>query len=379
MAEYVTLLPGDPAPWFIQRATTNPRYVFDSAAGRFLVLCFFGSSTDPQARDALNAVRQNRHLFDDQRASFFGVTLDTRDEGAAEVTEQLPGMRFLLDFNGAVSRLYGSVAIDDEPGPGRRTIRRFWVLLDPSLRVAAVIPFAADGSDRAKLLALVASLPPPERFAGFEVFAPVLILPHVFEPSLCSRLIASCANQTPLDSIFMREEKGRTVGKVDYAHKRRRDYSLTDETLRAAAQHCIRRRLIPELRKAYQFEATRMERYLVACYDADDGGHFRAHRDNTTKGTAHRRFAVSINLNADFDGGEVMFPEYGPRSYKPDIGGAVVFSCSLLHAVTKVTRGQRYAFLPFLYDEQAAQLREANNSFVGEAIAPYQQSASLAD
>ena len=27
-----------------------------------------------------------------------------------------------------------------------------------------------------------------------------------------------------------------------------------------------------------------------------------------------------------------------------------MFSCSLLHEATRVTRGRRYAFLPFLYD-----------------------------
>ena len=69
-------------------------------------------------------------------------------------------------------------------------------------------------------------------------------------------------------------------------------------------------------------------------YAAEDNAHFRAHRDNTTKGTAHRRFAVSVNLNDDFDGGEVSFPEFAPRGYKPPVGGAVVFSCSLLHAVS---------------------------------------------
>jgi predicted 2-oxoglutarate/Fe(II)-dependent dioxygenase YbiX len=74
-----------------------------------------------------------------------------------------------------------------------------------------------------------------------------------------------------------------------------------------------------------------------------------------------------------------MFPEYGSRSYKPGVGGAVVFSCSLLHAVTKVTRGKRYAFLPFLYDEEAAQQREANNGFLGENITPYRHAAPSAD
>jgi len=81
-----------------------------------------------------------------------------------------------------------------------------------------------------------------------------------------------------------------------------------------------------------------LERYIVSCYAAEDG---RAHRDNTTKGTAHRWFAVSINLNSESEGGEVSFPEYGPRSFKPPPGGAVVFSCSILHGVSKVTSGCR--------------------------------------
>jgi hypothetical protein len=74
---------------------------------------------------------------------------------------------------------------------------------------------------------------------------------------------------------------------------------------------------LPALEQAFQFRATRMERYLVACYDASRGGHFRAHRDNITRGTAHRRFAVTINLNAgEFEGGELCFPEFGPRPYR---------------------------------------------------------------
>ena len=78
---------------------------------------------------------------------------------------------------------------------------------------------------------------------------------------------------------------------------------------------------------------------------------------------------ITTHLNADFDGGEVSFPEYGPRGFKPGPGGAVVFSCSLLHAVSKVTRGARYAFLPFLYDDDAAELRAANAAEAEESQA----------
>ena len=188
----------------------------------------------------------------------------------------------------------------------------------------------------------------------------MLVLPNVFEPEFCQHLIGLYEAHGGEQSGFMREVDGKTVGVHDQKHKVRKDYTIEDQTLMAQTQARILRRIVPEIEKVHCFRVTRMERYLVGCYAAEDGGHFGAHRDNTTAGTAHRRFAVSINLNAEFEGGEVSFPEYGPRSFKPPPGGAVVFSCSLLHAVSRVTAGRRYAFLPFLYDDAAAKIREAN-------------------
>jgi predicted 2-oxoglutarate/Fe(II)-dependent dioxygenase YbiX len=182
----------------------------------------------------------------------------------------------------------------------------------------------------------------------------------VFEPGFCERLIATYDAAGGQDSGFMRDVDGRTQLINDHTHKRRKDHTLTDPLLIEATRALFIRRVVPEIAKVHQFAASRMERYLVSCYAAEDAAHFAPHRDNTTVGTAHRRFAVSVNLNADYDGGEISFPEYGPRSFKAPIGGAVVFSCSLLHTVSRVTRGKRYAFLPFLYDEAAAKIREAN-------------------
>ena len=367
---YRNLLPGDPAPWFVQRSTSNPRYAFDTAAGRYIVLCFFATAGDSQGRDTLASVIAHRKHFDDRRACFFGVSLDPADERKGRVRESLPGLRFFWDFDGTVSRAYGSIPLESRP-EGRLSPRRLWMVLDPTLRVLAVIPFAADGADRAAIFGLLESLPPPDRFAGFEVPAPVLVLPNVFQPELCRTLLGLYETHGGEESGFMQEVNGKTVAAHDHAHKRRKDYTIDDPDLIKELQGRVQRRICPELLKVHCFKATRMERYIVSCYAAEDGGHFRPHRDNTTKGTAHRRFAVSINLNADFDGGEISFPEYGPRSFKPPPGGAVVFSCSLLHRVSKVTRGRRYAFLPFLYDEEAAKLREENNKFLGEGVGVY--------
>jgi predicted 2-oxoglutarate/Fe(II)-dependent dioxygenase YbiX len=361
---------GDPGPWFTQRTAQNPRFVIDVTAGRYIVLGFLGGTSDEAGRAAIDQVRANRLLFDDARASLFCVAIDPSEESEGRVPDIIPGIRTFFDFDFTISRLYGAVPHDAEPGESEIPFRRFWVVLDPTLRVRALFPF--DGTDG--LFAFITALPPPDLFAGIALQAPILYLPDVFEPKFCHLLIDQYERNGGEESGFMREIDGKTVAVQDRSHKQRRDFHIQDEDLIAATRTRIRRHLVPEIKKVHQFEVTRMERYMVCCYDAAEGGHFRAHRDNTTKGTAHRRFAVSINLNDDFDGGEVGFPEYGPKCFKPPPGGAVVFSCSLLHAVSPVTRGRRYAFLPFLYDDAAARIREANNRFLGDGVGGYRTS-----
>ena len=369
--EFIRLGAGDPAPWFHQRSPGNPNYAFDTAAGRYIVLCFFGSAADPCGRAALDAVFANRGHFDDARACFFGVSLDPADEREGRVRDSMPGLRFFWDFDGTVSRLYGAIPRNGQPGERGIALRQFWIVLDPTLRVLTTIPFAPDGDDAAAVFRLLEGLPEPARFSGIELQAPILFLPNVFEPEFCCHLIDLYERHGGEESGFMREVRGRTVAMHDHNHKRRKDFIIEDEALKKQTQARILRRVVPEILKVHQFKVTRMERYIVSCYAAEDHGHFRAHRDNTTKGTAHRRFAVSIILNDEFEGGELSFPEYGPRSFSPPRGGAVVFSCSLLHAVSTVTCGRRFAFLPFLYDDAAAKLREANNQFLGQGVGAY--------
>lgn len=365
------ILPGDPAPSFFQRTPSNPRYAFDAAAGRYLALCFLGSAEDGQAQAAVRAVLGRPDLFNDDHAAVFVVSNDPGDETEARIANRIPGFRVFWDFDLTIARAYGAVPKDADHAVRPVATARHWVVIDPTMRVIATIPFRPDGGDVEDFLAFVGNLPPPARFAGVELQAPVLYLPRVFEPELCRHLIGLYETHGGTESGFMREVGGRTVGLTDPGHKRRKDYDITDKELISALQARFLRRVVPEIAKVHQFKATRMERYIVSCYAAEDGGHFAAHRDNTTAGTAHRRFAVSVNLNEDFDGGEVSFPEYGPRSFKAPPGGAVVFSCSLLHKVSRVTRGRRFAFLPFLYDDAAAQLRERNAALVGAKGSEY--------
>lgn len=371
MATYNNLRPGDPAPDFHQRSVSNPKYAFNSAAGRYLVMCFFGTSSHAHTNAAWQAVTSRPDIFNDDFAAFFGVTIDPADDDKERVAERYPGYRFFLDFDLTVSRKYGSVDRDATSLPEFSDVRRVWFVLDPTLRIKKVIEFKSDQSDIAELIDYLGTLPHPSKFAGFELQAPIIVLPNVFEKELCDHLIGLYESHGGIESGFMQEVNGKTVAAMNHRHKSRKDYQIEDDDLVGTLQNRFSRRVIPEIKKVHQYAVTRMERYIVACYAAEDKGHFNAHRDNTTKGTAHRRFAVSVNLNDDFDGGEVGFPEYGPRRFKAPAGGAVVFSCSLLHSVSQVTRGRRYAFLPFLYDDEAARIRQENNQFLGENVGAY--------
>jgi peroxiredoxin/predicted 2-oxoglutarate/Fe(II)-dependent dioxygenase YbiX len=356
------LLPGEPAPWFYAKSQVNPRFCFDSMGGRFVVLSFFPSAADPAAQAFLGALEAARFLFDDVTGCFFGVTADPADEG--RLRDQLPGVRFFYDGDLNVSRLYGAA---DPHAASTANYRPLTFILDERLRIVAVFDWPADPLEHVRqIMSALQALPAPAAPIRAQVQAPILVVPRIFEPEFCQTLIAYYEAQGGKESGFMRDVQGKTVEILDPNHKKRKDAEIEPEELRRACMIRIHDRLVPEIRKAYQFVASRIERYIVACYEAEAGGHFRAHRDNTTLGTAHRRFAVSLMLNSgEYEGGELRFPEFGRQLYTAPTGGAVVFSCSLLHEAAPVTRGRRYVFLPFLYDEAAARTRQENQRYVG--------------
>lgn len=339
----MALVSGTPAPWFTAPTPSKPDFSFSSVGGRYVLLVFLPSDPARQV-EARAHLEANRALMDDVRLAVFGVL---RDEASiAGARDQIPGLRWFFDREGAIGAAYG---IDADAAPT-------WVLIDPSLRIMGWAAL----DQAAMVFENIRTLPLPDDHAGVAMHAPVLIVPRVFERSICRRLIDHYEAVGGEVSGTMRQVDGRTIGVID-SFKRRRDADVSDERFRIELRKRIEQRLLPEVVKALNYTATRMERYIVACYDAAEGGYFRPHRDNTTTGTAHRQFACSINLNAEeFEGGDLRFPEFGSRTYRPPTGGAVVFSCSLLHEATPVTRGRRYAFLPFFYNEAAAAVREAN-------------------
>lgn len=353
---------GDYAPWFHAQALSgSDRYAFHSVGGRHVLMLFFGSAAQPAAKAALDVVEKYRGVFDDEHAVFFGVTVDPGDVAQKRIAQSLPGIRHFLDYDRAVSRQYGAAREDQRYEP-------FWVLLDRELRIVQRYPLDAGETAIAELKRRSSQ--------AAEGVAPVLTVPDVFDTEICRKLIDLYESDGGTPSGFMRDVNGKTTHILDDGFKRRRDTQISDPQLIQLLSQRIAKRIAPAIERATYFRATRIERHIVACYEAG-AGHFRPHRDNTTFGTAHRRFAVTINLNAEeYEGGDLRFPEFGERTYRAPTGGAVVFSCSLLHEALPVTKGKRYAFLPFLYDEEAKAIREANLDKLAEQRSANAQSTT---
>lgn len=236
------------------------------------------------------------------------------------------------------------------------------VILDPSNELAhafGVVPPCAVVVDAAGRVAGLFPAPAVEQVLGevsrlfraseplvARAQAPVLLLQRVFDPDLCHRLLAHWQAGEKRDN-----EVGSSTGNLVNAEvKRRQDVEMAQSALFVEVRDCLVRRVAPMIHQAFQTQIMVIEAPRIGCYDASSGGWFRRHRDNTSHATAHRQFALSLNLNDpdEYDGGDVRFPEFGRELYRMTKGEALVFSSSLLHEVLPVIRGRRFGLFTFL-------------------------------
>jgi predicted 2-oxoglutarate/Fe(II)-dependent dioxygenase YbiX len=274
-------------------------------------------------------------------ALVFGQVPGTCPIAVVQVLERAAEARHpvFADRDGSVRALFG-VAAGEE---------RIFVL-DANLRVLESLP-----PDAAQGIAEIARASIPKVEASEVVTqAPVLLVPGVLDPDICSVLMQVFEERGHVETGVEESYDGMRGDVLREEAKRRRDHVVADESLIRDLTSAVGRRVIPEIQRAFSFRATRFEGFKIARYDAPHG-HFRAHRDNLSPKTAHRRFALTLNLNDGYAGGQLRFPEYGPLLYRPPAGGALLFSCSLLHEVVPVSDGHRFVLLSFLFgDDDAA-------------------------
>lgn len=185
--------------------------------------------------------------------------------------------------------------------------------------------------------------------------APVLLVDNVFTPDQCEHIIAHFNSRT--------STQGKVGDRVNTASKIRDDVFLTADESREIDEITLQS-LLPEMQRVFGFVGTHRETYKIGCYKGGDGGFYRPHRDKyrgpKLKEQSYRQYSYTINLNDDFEGGGIYFPEYSPDFYKVPKGGAIVFPSHLLHGVYPVTSGERYVLVCFAFDQNAQRMRHAH-------------------
>lgn len=336
--------PGDRAPNFaLQRTASAATMFYEYSRGVPMLLYFFdriGAGPGYAGFEAL-AARQG------EIAPLGQILAICREK--VEATEALArrgGIEFtvLSDHEARVGPAYAE-------GAGRASSDGLLFLLDANQRVNEVAPGLGVDAVAAAVERL-RRLPPLPPATERQELAPVLIIPNVLDDGWCKRLIEVWQKDHEEGGVATTlNETGRAI---NYGAKKRLDHRVTDMALAREIAQAIGPRIAAETTKAFYFDEFKLDSFVICSYDSARGDFFKPHRDNLIPALAHRRFAVTINLNTDeFEGGGLRFAEYGPHTYRPPRGAAIVFSCSLLHEAPPPTRGRRFALLTFLLDPKS--------------------------
>lgn len=344
------LEPGDPVPdvglpdrggklWSLKHQTL---------AGRPLAVLVFGGELRPGVRKEIETLADLHPRLEAAGAGALVLGGSVAGNAAAGLSLPFP---WLADPAGAFVSMLGGPAV--LAGSTDCVI----ALIDPATRFVARIGPGDETTPALSALKRIADMGAAASPSVVTAQAPILMLPGVLEPDFCARLIDAWGKGDRFEGGVSGANRADALT-VDYGFKKRDDWVIPAGPLADHVKRRLAQRLFPAMADVFYWAPTRHEALRIGNYKAG-AGFFRAHRDNRTPHTAHRRYALTLLLNDGFEGGYLRFPEYGPALYRGLPGAAIVFSCNLLHEVTDVTAGERLALVTFFYGEaEAAALRK---------------------
>lgn len=332
----------------------RPLRLFEDAfAGRPLVLVFCGSLDDPATAKALQPFAEHRDAFASARATLIVVT-STTDAGKAKDLRDDTGLAAFIcgDSNGAAFAQYGLAKGTDIPG--RLTVRT--VVITPNRQVRSIMDETGSAAAAAEQVAALTAEASKRRH-WIPGHAPVLIVPNALDSEDCRLLIehSEAGGEFAIAKQASPGPQGMKIPVNDYNRQDRVDHIIHDPAVMQRIDQRLHQRVIPLIQKAFAFNVTQREPLHVARYHGPRDGIEIGHRDNVAASSAYRRFALSIALNDDYEGGELVFREYAEQGYRCPAGTALVFSSSLLHEVQETTKGVRYNLISHFYNEQSVQ------------------------
>lgn len=322
----------------------------DHLSGKHLILVFLNNPQQETATEALRAFAGARQNFQDRNTAILAIHSNSN----AAINQKLKlesGFRWpiLGDAAGVIHAKYG---LHKNHGETIRIVlltryRQIRCWYDDPAGMEAVLETIMTQISTSRL---------PEDGKWYPVHAPILVIPKVFSPEECRDIIHVYESRGDLHVAREKSKGGQEDFKVPvYEHNRqdRVDHVIRDPAMAQFIDSRIGERVNPMIKKAFAFDATRREDLHIARYEGHRGGIQMGHRDNTSAEFAYRRFAFSMNLNDDYEGGGILFREFNDHAYRMEPGTVLIFSSSLLHEVQETTKGIRYSLITHLFNDAA--------------------------
>lgn len=318
----------------------------DHLSGHYLLLAFLGDPAGEGAQELLAALAALEARLDAARAQVVAISASA-DAARSRAMKQAAGFRWSVagDPSGALFASYGL-----HKGTDRQSRL---VLLTPFRQVRAWFDFTTDpGPHLETIMEMLDTARGAEEWHWSPPHAPILVVPNVLSPEECGRLVESVVTDTPF--LVRQPRAGEVAGNYripvyDHFRQDRIDLIIKDANTLRFLDERLFGRVTPMIKKAFAFDVTRREDLHIARYVGPREGIAIGHRDNTDAPGAHRRFALSISLNEDYEVGGITFAEFSPRPYRVPAGTAMVFSSSLLHEIGETTKGVRYNLISHLF------------------------------
>ena len=327
------------------------RYSDDHLSGRPLLLLLLNDPNGLRASTWLAALAA-KHADIAQRDAY--VVIVNANSDARHNAEQLRqhGLYWPMPSDSS-GRILAGLGLHKDCGPSDRLL-----LVSPFRQIISWWDEAVTPTDTLLEALNTMSSPNTDPDRLMPPHAPVLAVPNVLTPQECADLIKAFESDTPFTARPPKPGELQSDFQIPvYEHNRqdRVDHIIRDQRMIQFLDERIFGRIVPMVKRAFAFDVTRREDLHIARYVGERSGNQMGHRDNISAQTAHRRFALSLNLNDDYEGGDVVFREYDERGYKSPAGTAMIFSSALLHEVRETTQGTRYTLISHFFNEQSMQ------------------------
>lgn len=318
----------------------------DHLSGQYLILAFLSNPDSEQTAALLRELAQLEAQFDSANATAIAISASA---DAARNKELKRASAFpwsvASDPSGALFASYGLHKGSDHADR--------LVMITPHRQIRAWFDLDNDTSSTlGTIMDVINNAQAAEEMRWSAPHAPILVVPNVLSPEECGNLIQSVETDTPF--MVRKPQPGEIAGNYKipvYEHNRqdRVDLIIKDHNTLQLLDERIFGRITPMIKKSFAFDVTRREDLHIARYFGPREGITMGHRDNVDPPGAHRRFALSISLNDEYEGGGIAFKEFSPQGYRVPAGSAMVFSSSLLHEVQETTAGVRYNLISHFF------------------------------